>query len=154
MLLNLVDRHGNAAVIVETQRYIDDTIEHGPEVKPGVREGFGINVIEAASMGTPAVGYNIHGLRDSIRDGYSGLLASGVDDAAERALSLLGDSELYKKFSGLCKYVGDTTGYVPDSTISISCIGRQRMGSILYCCLPYGKAGGLQILRCKGIEVK
>ena len=27
------------------------------------------------------------------------------------------------------------------------------MGSILPCCLPCGKAGGLQILRCKGIAV-
>ena len=27
------------------------------------------------------------------------------------------------------------------------------MGSILPCCLPYGKAGGLQILCCQGIKV-
>ena len=27
------------------------------------------------------------------------------------------------------------------------------MGSILPCCLPYGKAGGLQILGCQGIAV-
>ena len=27
------------------------------------------------------------------------------------------------------------------------------MGSILPCCLPFGKAGGLQILCCQGIEV-
>ena len=27
------------------------------------------------------------------------------------------------------------------------------MGSVLPCCLPYGKAGGLQILCCQGIKV-
>jgi hypothetical protein len=27
------------------------------------------------------------------------------------------------------------------------------MGSILPCCLPFGKAGGLQILCCQGFEV-
>jgi hypothetical protein len=27
------------------------------------------------------------------------------------------------------------------------------MGAILPCCLPYGKAGGLQILCCQGIKV-
>ena len=27
------------------------------------------------------------------------------------------------------------------------------MGSILPCCLPFGKAGGLQILCCQGIKV-
>jgi hypothetical protein len=31
--------------------------------------------------------------------------------------------------------------------------GTRRMGSILPCCLPYGKAGGLQILCCQGINV-
>ena len=28
------------------------------------------------------------------------------------------------------------------------------MGSILPCCLPFGNAGGLQILRCQEFEVK
>jgi hypothetical protein len=28
------------------------------------------------------------------------------------------------------------------------------MGLILLCCLPFGNAGGLQILRCQGFEVK
>ena len=31
--------------------------------------------------------------------------------------------------------------------------GTRRMGSILPCCLPYRKAGGLQILCCQGIKV-
>jgi glycosyltransferase involved in cell wall biosynthesis len=66
---------------------------------PGVREGFGINVIEAASMGTPSVGYNVHGLRDSIRDGKTGLLASGVDDAAKKVLSLLNDTQRLEELS-------------------------------------------------------
>jgi len=67
---------------------------------PGVREGFGINVIEAASQGTPAVGYNVHGLRDSILDGETGLLASGPGDAALKALRLLKSPELYTKMAG------------------------------------------------------
>ncbi len=31
--------------------------------------------------------------------------------------------------------------------------GTRRMRSILPCCLPFGKAGGLQILCCQGFEV-
>ena len=31
--------------------------------------------------------------------------------------------------------------------------GTRRVGSILPCCLPYGKAGGLQILCCQEINV-
>jgi glycosyltransferase involved in cell wall biosynthesis len=48
---------------------------------PSVREGFGINVIEAASAGTPAVGYNVPGLRDSIQHGETGYLTSSADEA-------------------------------------------------------------------------
>lgn len=69
---------------------------------PGVREGFGINVIEAASQGTPAVGYDIHGLRDSIRDNDTGFLASGPEDAAGKVLELLSDRELYGRMARRC----------------------------------------------------
>jgi len=41
---------------------------------PGVREGWGQVVTDANAFGTPAVGYDIPGLRDSIKDGYNGLL--------------------------------------------------------------------------------
>jgi glycosyltransferase involved in cell wall biosynthesis len=69
---------------------------------PGVREGFGINVIEAASQGTPTVGYDVHGLRDSIKDGDTGLLADGPGDAALKALRLFKDPELYGRMSARC----------------------------------------------------
>ena len=41
---------------------------------PGIREGWGRIVTEANLMGTPAVGYCVPGLRDSIIDGRTGLL--------------------------------------------------------------------------------
>lgn len=69
---------------------------------PGVREGFGINVIEAASQGTPAVGYDVHGLRDSIRDGRTGFLARGPSEAARKALALLNDKALYDRVASEC----------------------------------------------------
>jgi glycosyltransferase involved in cell wall biosynthesis len=39
-----------------------------------VREGWGLTVTEAARRGTPTVGYDIPGFRDSIDDGETGLL--------------------------------------------------------------------------------
>lgn len=69
---------------------------------PGVREGFGINVLEAASRGTPAVGYDIHGLRDSIKDGVTGLLAKGPEDAAGKAAALLRNPALLGEMAGNC----------------------------------------------------
>ena len=46
---------------------------------PGVREGWGQVVTQANALATPAVDYNIPGLRDSINHGYNGLLVEGGD---------------------------------------------------------------------------
>jgi glycosyltransferase involved in cell wall biosynthesis len=45
-------------------------------IHPSVREGWGLNVIEANSYGTPAIGYNVTGLRDSIMNNRTGLLTN------------------------------------------------------------------------------
>ena len=42
-------------------------------VLPSYREGFGISVIEAASMEKPCLISNIHGIRDTVINNYSGL---------------------------------------------------------------------------------
>ena len=72
-------------------------------VVPSVREGFGINVIEAASEGCPAVGYNVPGLRDSIRHGKTGYLADSADDAADRIVELFKDHAAYSQMSQACR---------------------------------------------------
>ena len=67
---------------------------------PGVREGWGLVVTEANAMGTPAIGYDVNGLRDSIRDGKSGLLCANNPEAmAQRALELLEDNTLRERLS-------------------------------------------------------
>ncbi len=67
---------------------------------PGVREGWGLVVIEANAMGTPCVGYNIHGLRDSIRDGQTGRLCEPNPKAmADAALEFLKDKKLQERWS-------------------------------------------------------
>jgi len=65
---------------------------------PSVREGWGLVVIEANSVGTPAIGYDISGVRDSIRPGRTGVLATAGDpDAlAREAVALLEDPERYE----------------------------------------------------------
>jgi glycosyltransferase involved in cell wall biosynthesis len=75
---------------------------------PSLREGFGINVIEAASAGCPAIGYNVPGLRDSIRDGETGYLVETPDEAAARVIELLNNEVLYQQMSYKCiEYVKD-----------------------------------------------
>ncbi len=62
-------------------------------VVPSVREGWGLVVGEANSVGTPAVGYDVPGIRDSIRDGLTGFLAEAGNPAAlaARCRTLLSD---------------------------------------------------------------
>jgi glycosyltransferase involved in cell wall biosynthesis len=69
---------------------------------PGVREGFGINVIEAAAEGTPAIGYDVPGLRDSIRSGETGYLVHSVEEGAARIVELLNDHDLYERMTLAC----------------------------------------------------
>ena len=71
-------------------------------VVPSVREGFGINVIEAASEGCPAVGYDVPGLRDSIRHNETGYLVNSRDEAAAKIIELLLDHALFERLSRKC----------------------------------------------------
>lgn len=67
---------------------------------PGIREGWGLVVTEANAMGTPALGYDVHGLRDSIRNGRTGLLCEANPEAmAKNAVELLKDKSLLERLS-------------------------------------------------------
>jgi glycosyltransferase involved in cell wall biosynthesis len=68
---------------------------------PATREGWGLVVTEANAMGTPVVGYNVPGLRDSIKDGETGILTkeNSPDCLASSAVSLLKSPQLLKNFS-------------------------------------------------------
>lgn len=43
-------------------------------VNPSIREGWGLTVIEAASVGTPTIAFNVAGLKDSIKDKKTGII--------------------------------------------------------------------------------
>jgi len=67
---------------------------------PGVREGWGQVVTDANALGTPAVGYDVPGLRDSIRDGFNGLLVeSGPEALANGIMRVLSDDGLREDLS-------------------------------------------------------
>jgi glycosyltransferase involved in cell wall biosynthesis len=70
-------------------------------VNPGVREGWGLNVVEANGFGVPCVAYDVAGLRDSVKDGETGLLAEAgnVEDLAEKIVTVLDDDALRKELS-------------------------------------------------------
>jgi len=67
---------------------------------PGIREGWGQVVTDANALGTPAVGYNIPGLRDSIKHGYNGYLVNTNPEAlASGIIEILLEDELRKMLS-------------------------------------------------------
>jgi glycosyltransferase involved in cell wall biosynthesis len=67
---------------------------------PGVREGWGQVVTDANALGTPAVGYDIPGLRDSIVHGHTGILTSSTVHAlAEALIRILTDHGLRRRLS-------------------------------------------------------
>jgi len=68
---------------------------------PSVREGWGLVVTEANAMGTPAIAYDVHGLRDSVVDGETGILIKdrSEESLAHAAITLLCDKDLLRKYS-------------------------------------------------------
>ena len=53
-------------------------------------EGWGITVLEAASVGTPTLAFNVTGIRDSVIEGVTGFLVEeGVDNVADFASAWL-----------------------------------------------------------------
>lgn len=64
-------------------------------LNPSIREGWGLVVIEAASMGTPTVAFDVAGLRDSIINGKTGILSNeqSTTSLANAVLDLLNDEK-------------------------------------------------------------
>jgi len=68
---------------------------------PSIREGWGLVVTEANAMGTPAIAYDVHGLKDSVVDGETGILIKdrSEESLAHAAITLLSDKDLLRKYS-------------------------------------------------------
>ena len=73
--------------------------EAGVIVVTSIKEGWGLIVTEANSQGTPAAAYDIDGLRDSVQDRQTGLLApSGKPEILGKAINeLLSNPKRYEE---------------------------------------------------------
>jgi len=68
-------------------------------LQTAVEEGWGLTITEAASQGTPAAAYNVAGLRDSIRNGETGILtAENPHELGKGIAGLLNDRIQYERF--------------------------------------------------------
>ncbi len=70
-------------------------------VNPSVKEGWGIINIEANACGTPVISANVPGLRDSVKEGLSGLLYpwGDIDALAAHMRAVITDSALRTRLS-------------------------------------------------------
>jgi glycosyltransferase involved in cell wall biosynthesis len=66
-------------------------------VHPASWEGWGLVITEAAVRGTPAVGFDVPGVRDAIVDGETGLLAADPESFKRNWVRLVQDQELYRR---------------------------------------------------------
>jgi glycosyltransferase involved in cell wall biosynthesis len=70
-------------------------------VTPSTREGWGLAVLESMACGTPAVGYNVTGIRDVIRNGENGVLVpyGNINALANAIVRVLMDEELRERLA-------------------------------------------------------
>jgi glycosyltransferase involved in cell wall biosynthesis len=69
-------------------------------------EGWGLSVIEAATLGVPTVAYDVDGLRDAVRDDLTGWLAAEDEplaDAVDRALKELSHPARRAEMRAACR---------------------------------------------------
>lgn len=91
---------------------------------PATREGWGLVVTESNAVGTPVVAYNVPGLRDSVKDGETGVLVreNSPESLASSAINLLEDRSLLEQYSLHAlsfskQFSWDTTAEVFDKVI-------------------------------------
>jgi glycosyltransferase involved in cell wall biosynthesis len=111
-------------------------------IVPSIREGWGLTVTEANAVATPAVGYNVPGLRDSIRNGRTGFCVpfGDVAELARCSLRLLSNADEYRKIAQAAlgwaaNFTWDRTAaamagcFAPNATISVPTAETQSADS-------------------------
>lgn len=70
-------------------------------VNTSIKEGWGITNLESNACGTPVISANVPGLRDSVKDGFSGLLYNYgyIEELANKILLIFRDNQLREKLS-------------------------------------------------------
>jgi glycosyltransferase involved in cell wall biosynthesis len=63
------------------------------------KEGWGLTITEANSQGTPAVTYDVDGLRDAVRDGETGIICkkNNPTELGNEIVKILSDTNKYQK---------------------------------------------------------
>lgn len=92
-------RHGNAITIlgrISEEERLRRLRQAGIILVSSIKEGWGLITTEANSQGTPAIVYDVDGLRDSVRNGETGVVTESTPTAmAHAVLELLSHHQTY-----------------------------------------------------------
>jgi len=95
---------------------------------PAIREGWGLVVTEANACGTPAIGYAVPGLKDSIIDGQTGLLTDpNINAFAKSIIDYLKDGYKQRELSKFALQWAKTFSWEKTASIFLN-----ELKSILY----------------------
>ena len=78
-------------------------------VHSALHEGWGIAVSEAAAVETPALAFDVPGVRDAIGEGETGVLAGSEEQFIERWITLASDAELRRRLGAAARMRAETT---------------------------------------------
>lgn len=114
---------------VDFSGHLDDLAKHRELARawvhllPSLKEGWGLSIVEAACHATPSVAYYAAGgVRESIQDGVTGLLAVDLEDLISCTRSLLVDDVLRTSLGAKAQHRSrdfswNTTAAVIDETL-------------------------------------
>lgn len=88
---------------------------------PAIREGWGLVVTEANACGTPAIGYRVPGLKDSIKNGETGLLTNCTINAfADAIIDFIRDEHKQRKLSNSALLWAQTFSWDKTATLFLN----------------------------------
>ena len=58
-------------------------------INPSSMEGWGVTIIESNSLGTPAISFNVPGLKESIKNGKTGYIVNTDEEMIEKSIYVL-----------------------------------------------------------------
>ena len=88
-------------------------------------EGWSLTVMEAALCGTPSAALAVGGLRESIVDGQTGVLASSPTELQRKVAELMSDSELRERLGAAARERALTFTWERTASITLDVVARQ-----------------------------
>jgi glycosyltransferase involved in cell wall biosynthesis len=94
-------------------------------VTASASEGWSLTVMEAALCGTPSAALAVGGLRESIVDGQTGVLASSLAELRSKVAQLISDRALRERLGEAARERALTFTWDRTASITLGVVGRQ-----------------------------